>query len=99
MSSEPRSPGTRISRRHGTRRAGDVWIPGTLPEASPREGDGPGVAALKRLDELVRANSRDLPDAEALERPSDDLPEATFSELADQLAERSEVIAAWGDDE
>jgi hypothetical protein len=91
MPSDPRSPGTRTSRRHGTHRVDDTWVPGTLPE-----GDGAGAAAL---EELHKRADRSAPDLEtAAGNPADD--DRPLGELADDLAEwNGDVSPADPDDE
>lgn len=87
MPSEPRSPGTRASRRTGTR-ADDVWTPGTLHLV---EGERPGAAAL----EVIAGRTQPEPEPEPAERVGD---ERTFAELADELAAFNEP-AVEPDDE
>lgn len=81
MPSEPRSPGTRTSRRHGTRRADDAWVPGTRAEPST---DGPGAAALERLEELRQADEPEAPLPPERQTDQGDDLESAIDDLAEQ---------------
>lgn len=94
MPSEPRSP-TRASRRHGTHRADDTWVPGTLPEAGSRsespQGDGAAAAALELLAERTEPENEVEVDAEAASIPADD--DRPIGELIEDLAALNETPA------
>jgi hypothetical protein len=75
------------TRRGQSSRRQDVWIPGSRkPDegAEPVEDDGAIGAALERVMEVKRANSREPLDAPS-ERASDRFDGLTLAELADEL--------------